>query len=550
MASKQTYFDEAEEQDEQVAAAGQAIDQAEDDAVRQQALNQQTQAPSQAEESPDEPQDLGDPEQERREELDREMAPLRDSHQKSIGDEATGGGTVVGSGMRLADDRSWEARYNAMQERKRAERAGLKAQSMARQELLDTGRYFDDGRGNIKLKQGERKRRERFRRGWHEETVADNGAGMRYIRKAGADARAGALGGWQDALAAQDAERAAKSREKTAAMVAANRSEMEAIKQRREEEAKNNAKGMLSIYDGLVSAYSDLNDEANKDRIERERVAAGGPRQFKKGADGKVTTEMEPQAMQETGRAFRNGYVSRGVIKSINDNLAQRGNKSFRITGIIARQQVDDVRGNVGEPTFYVQGMRWNEQEKRSVPFGRTMSMKDVYRMGVDAGTESGMDAKEAEMNVAYGFKDLFGVAKRADKANETKMSIADAANETKRKIAEVRNAATGTRRRAYTPTDYANLTKIINDPLNDDGTREEARKLRNIVGKALEGQGVSLDGAQGEAADKAEVKRSDNVVDENAESKEYPGYTNGKAQRAIAAGWKWDAAKKRFVKP
>lgn len=60
---------------------------------------------------------------------------------------------VVGR-ARLADDRSWEKKYEQRQAERRAERAMLKAQSMARQELLDSGKYFDDGRGNIKLKKG------------------------------------------------------------------------------------------------------------------------------------------------------------------------------------------------------------------------------------------------------------------------------------------------------------------------------------------------------------------------------------------------------------
>lgn len=61
--------------------------------------------------------------------------------------------TVVSGGadMRRADDRSWEKRWNEMQTRKRAERKAVEAK---RRELLATGKYFEDGRGNIRLKRG------------------------------------------------------------------------------------------------------------------------------------------------------------------------------------------------------------------------------------------------------------------------------------------------------------------------------------------------------------------------------------------------------------
>lgn len=375
--------------------------------------------PSQNVGSQDEPQDLGDPEQEQREYLEREQrenyereyAPLLDSHMKSVGDTADGGGTVVGTGMRLADDRSWEARYNDMMARRKAERAGLKAQSLARQELLDTGKYFDDGRGNIKLKQGERKRRERFGRGWHEETEADNGAGMRYIQKAGQDAYNGSMNGWTDSdiaryeRAMQRAQNGNTSLGRTRSTVAENKAALEMMKQRKADEKTNYAKGMLSVYDGLVSAYKSMLDADPT----AETVAESGPRQFKKGADGKVTTEMEPRKMVPTGKRFKNGYVMPEVIQSINDNLAQRGNRNFRITGIIARQQNDDVRGDVGKPMFYVRGKRWDASQGKSVPFGKVMTMQDVYRLGVDSGVDSGMNEIEAEWNVANGFSDVFG---------------------------------------------------------------------------------------------------------------------------------------------
>ena len=73
---------------------------------------------------------------------------------------------------------------------------------------------------------------------------------------------------------------------------------------------------------------------------------------------------------------------------------------------------------------------------------------------------------------------------------------------------------------------------------INDYFSSLDALKNKYGGGKAPADGGAAKPGEGAQGADDA------------AESKDYPGYTNGKAKRAIAAGWKWDPAAKKFVKP
>lgn len=361
-------------------------------------------------------------------------APKSDNHQKSVGDPATGGGIVVGTGMRKADDRSWEKDYNAMLQRKAAARAGRQAAADERQRLLDSGMYFDDGRGNIKLKK-EYREHQRVGNGGrrtYNETKADNGSAKAMMQQAYNKAQDGfdfAL-----ALAAQEDENANKSLEKTRAMVSANKAYMESMEKRKTEARQNRAKGMLAIYDGMAAAYKDLTDELNANRIQDEMRTVYGD--FKKDQFGRATTERDSKQVA-TGRKFRNGFVSPDQIADINANLRRRG-VNMEISGIVAQELYNPVaKKGAGKPSFLVQGYRFDENTGTSVPFGHRFSLEDVYRFGVDQGKDSGLDATRAESNVAQTLQDIYGILASGEKPSVRAAEIRAKSNENIARIKE-----------------------------------------------------------------------------------------------------------------
>lgn len=409
----------------------------------------------------------------------RDMQMLRDSRLKSVGDRASGGGIVVGTGMRKADDRSWEKDYNAMLQRKAAARAGRQAAADERQALLDSGRYFDDGRGNIKLKKEfrERQRTGNGGRRTYNETIADDGSANRAMQRAYNNAR----DGFQFALAAQEDDYAARSLEKTLAMQSSNKAQMQAIQKQKDDAAKNRAKGMLSIYDGMAAAYKDLIDEANAGRIQDEMRTVYGD--FKKDQQGRVTTERET-SQKATGRKFRNGFVAPADIADINESLRRRG-VGMEITGIVAQELYNDVsKKGEGGPSFLVQGYRWDERNGMSVPFGHRFSLEDVYRFGVDKGEAAGIEKGRAEQNVARTLKDIYGIlpqmgSDRVQVANIEAASaerIADKENETRIRVAEIQQGGQTAR------TDMNNKNKVEVEGIRQKGQNE--RTDMNLAAK------------------------------------------------------------------
>ncbi len=57
----------------------------------------------------------------------------------------------------------------------------------------------------------------------------------------------------------------------------------------------------------------------------------------------------------------------------------------------------------------------------------------------------------------------------------------------------------------------------------------------------------ISIEGAKPEPASAQQPQEQN---DDNAESKEYPGYSNGRARRALSAGWTWNKESGKFVPP
>lgn len=403
--------------------------------------------------------------------------PKPDNHQKSVGDPATGGGIVVGTGMRKADDRSWEKDYNAMLQRKAAARAGRKAAADERQRLLDSGMYFDDGRGNIKLKKEYRKyqRKGNGGRRTYNETRADNGSAKAMMQQAYNKAQDGfdfAL-----ALAAQEDENANKSLEKTRAMVSANKAYMESMEKRKTETRQNRAKGMLAIYDGMAAAYKDLTDELNANRVQDEMRTVYGD--FKKDQFGRVTTERDSKQVA-TGRKFRNGFVSPDQIANINANLRRRG-VNMEISGIVAQELYNPVaKKGAGTPSFLVQGYRFDENTGTSVPFGHRFSLEDVYRFGVDQGKDSGLDAARAESNVAQTLQDIYGILASGEKPSVRAAEIRAKSNEN---IARIKEEGANIR------TDKNNVLKKYGIDIGLEKTQENNASRERIAAEREKGR-------------------------------------------------------------
>lgn len=92
----------------------------------------------------------------------RERAPasiseLEANYRKHIKDAAKNETVVVSYVLgerkyRLEDDRSWEKRWNEIQAERKARRIARRKAELKQRELLATGKYYDDGRGNIRLK--------------------------------------------------------------------------------------------------------------------------------------------------------------------------------------------------------------------------------------------------------------------------------------------------------------------------------------------------------------------------------------------------------------
>jgi hypothetical protein len=336
-------------------------------------------------------------------------APKPDNHQKSVGDPATGGGIVVGTGMRKADDRSWEKDYNAMLQRKAAARAGRQAAADERQRLLDSGMYFDDGRGNIKLKK-EYREHQRVGNGGrrtYNETRADDGAGMRSIRDASRTAYDTAMG----------------------QMISSNREEMNHKEMRDAMTGVKKGEGNIAIYKGLVTALDSLKNSAqtedetadfsNKD-TKTITVQLPNGKTEQRSVDPRYDYDqlgrvigMAPK--KKTGLQIQSGFVGRNTINVLNSQLQSMGDDR-RITGIIARRKVNPMfPDKASEPFFLVQGVRYDPATKQNVPWGETFDPKRAYELGKSSGKNAGLSDEYSDDNLISTWGDVFGVGARRE---------------------------------------------------------------------------------------------------------------------------------------
>ena len=406
---------------------------------------------------------------------------------------------------------------------RQAREAARKAEAARREELLATGRYFDDGRGNVKL-------RTRYRKYYtngsgprprqYQHTMADDGAGMASIRKAGEDAYAAAI-------AALRGDGEDKALDYTKSAVQANR-EAAAERQRVAEESRlNTAKAKLSVFDGFAAALDAL--ESNAEGAQDNVVSVWGGKdeqgrdaRWKYDEQGRVIGQADARqvvrgkrlaegGVQQTDGNFRKGFVDPAVLKVINSQLQKRG-ADYAITGIMARQAYGalgkPVKGS--SPVFYVQGLR-----NDGTQFGQYLSLKDVYRWGVDnyrlANANDGKADGAAE-NFAItalrgydpdGYKNSLNY-----RQNEMKLKSAESALETqelqrlinrgqydmKRDEYEMKKAAAGAYRR--TLEDNVKILKEINsmlvtkdgslNPSLDEEKRKELTAARDLIVQSI----------------------------------------------------------------
>jgi hypothetical protein len=341
---------------------------------------------------------------------------------------AVGGGGSSGTYgvVKNEDFTEYRKKRDAQIARQRAAvAAGKRAEQEERNKLLATGRYFNDGHGNIKLKKEYRAQNKDSRRGHFDKDTEHNtyaDATNHAIKAAGQAAYNNAMEeGFEGVLRRQEEEKAAKGRAKTQEIVEQNEFELAQQEERKKQRGINLSKGHLAIFDGLVAAYKALDSKYNVSATHRDERRVGqlkdkNGRIIGYGAIDKKQVYADNDGIRvqngEDGKpTVRNGFVGIGTIDTINRRLRETGNNKFKITGIIARQKIDAI-GNKAEPMFYVQGIRADGTQ-----FGKTMSMKDVYNFGKENYIGSGENDENAENNVIDTFSDVFGVRKRQEEA-------------------------------------------------------------------------------------------------------------------------------------
>lgn len=400
------------------------------------------------------------------------------------------------------NDPKLEAKWAEMRKERELKNAAMQAANEAgaakRRELLASGMYYDDGRGNIRRRKkdmyidfgGRGKPTTRDIHAYDWQTALD-------IQKAKQDA-------YNGVIQAAQAENAAKSAAKTQEVVAANKAALEAKKAQDAERARDVAKENLSIYDGMVAAFGALGDSEIQDEektVWGGKDAQGRDARWKYDEQGRIVGQADAR-QEKTGRRFKTGFVAKDVLDTINSNLQMRGNKKFRITGMMARQGVDAIDNLTGEPIFYVQGLRADGRK-----FMRKMTAKDVYRFGVENGEKSGLSHDEAEANVIGSMGDLFGVGKRKSAPTE-KERIAAAELAGKERIAQMQYGTPMQRQVAELREEERLLQQSL---YNKDGTPVEMsdEERAQIEGQmrairqarlAMMGFGVQTPGANAEA--------------------------------------------------
>lgn len=329
-------------------------------------------------------------------------------------------------------DPNWDAKVKANRQakenRRNAIRAGMDAANAKREELLGTGKYYDDGSGNLRLKKkyavigGGRGRRE-YDFGQEKAQYE--------IQQAGQKAYDAAYDGmdFNSAIRRQQVKKAQRGKAKTNQLVELNKAEMEERKKLKAEREVRNAKQDLAIYDGLVVAFKSLDDDGE----EAQQVLKESPYDFKtqtKDSQGRVIgvggekkqlayAADDGYRMQDikdaNGKVIgkrKFGIVGVKAIDEINKKLAEQGNKQYKVTAIVAQQKIDAIGNKSGEPVFYIQRLFADGTQRAD-----TLTMKEIYQLGLKGYKTTGVAEKDAENNVIDSLGDIMGTRKRQTEA-------------------------------------------------------------------------------------------------------------------------------------
>ena len=171
-----------------------------------------------------------------------------------------------------------------------------------------------------------------------------------------------------------------------------------------------------------------------------------------------------------------------------------------------------------------------------------------LKRYGIDISAElkkRGLDIQEQRNEESV--RHNKAVEEAAADAEKGRNDRAKQANDVKVKLAEMKGGGV-IGGRPPTAHEYVEVMKFAGDRLQSDQSRAQARELGGLIADSLKKRGENVpEVSQG---GKAEVKTGDNGGDDNSPSAEYPGYSKGKAKRAIAAGWTWNSKTNRFEPP
>lgn len=325
-------------------------------------------------------------------------------------------------------DPNWDAKVKAKENRRNAIRAGMDAANAKREELLGTGKYYDDGSGNLRLKKkyaviGGRRGRREYDFGQEKAQYE--------IQQAGQKAYDAAYDGmdFNSVIRRQQVEKAQRGKAKTNQLVELNKAEMEERKKLKAEREVRNAKQDLAIYDGLVVAFKSLDDDGE----EAQQVLKESPYDFKtqtKDSQGRVIgvggekkqlayAADDGYRMQDikdaNGKVIgkrKFGIVGVKAIDEINKKLAEQGNKQYKVTAIVAQQKIDAIGNKSGEPVFYVQRLFADGTQRAD-----TLTMKEIYQLGLKGYKTTGVAEKDAENNVIDSLGDIMGTRKRQTEA-------------------------------------------------------------------------------------------------------------------------------------
>lgn len=311
---------------------------------------------------------------------------------------------------RLKAEQDAQSLYNQennylQQTNRLAWKAARDAELEERQRLLASGLYYDDGRGNIRLREKASPDGRRFGRVFNSQVVQTGDL----IKSAGEKAYQQIMG---------DAN----------LVIARNRQALEQKRQIKKQEGSRKAIGNIALFDSCIAALDDMNNGGEvEDVLEWGGVDdQGRDARWKYDAQNRRVGQADPRV--KNGVKYKNGFLSQEGVDALNAELEETGS-DMRITGIIARKQFNsDHNKDIGNPMIYIQGTRMGE-DGRSVPFGRWMGIKDLYRFGLSNTQTAGGSflSTHSEDAIIGKLGDVFGVRKRREQDPKYRESVAKA---------------------------------------------------------------------------------------------------------------------------